>query len=194
MALTKVILDGPLGTRFGKEWNLAVSTPTQALQLIEANEPGFGAWLRANQAKYANYRVTITGRNGKKMTLDNNTFDLQRSQPAVIRFTPITAGASAVARVVVGVVLMIASFYAGPAGPGLFAAGASMALGGLIEILSPRPKADTTAAGDGTINSYYFNGAANTATQGNPVPLIFGRCLVGSQAVSVVITVDQLMD
>lgn len=191
MALTKVILDGPLGRRFGKEWDLAVSTPRQALQIIEANEPGLGAWIRQNSAKYANYRVTVIDGAGRKIRLDDDTFDLERSQPAVIRFTPVTAGASAGLRIVVGVALMVSAIWLGaPA----FYAGASMALGGLIEILSPRPKAETASAGDTGINSYYFNGASNTATQGNPVPLIYGRCLVGSQAVSSSIDIDQLMD
>lgn len=189
MALTKVILDGPMGTRFGKEWDLAVSTPAQALQLIEANKPGLTAWMRGNASKYANYRVTIIDKAGKKVGLDEDTFTLERSQPAIIRFTPVTAGRSAGLRVVVGVALMISAIWLGaPA----FYAGASMALGGLIEILSPRPKSDQ-AASDNSINSYYFNGPTNTATQGNPVPLIYGRCLVGSQAVSSVITIDQMM-
>lgn len=191
MALTKVILDGPLGTRFGKEWDLAVSTPAQALQIIEANEPGLGIWIRQNSAKYANYRVTLIDGAGKKIRLDDSTFELERSQPAVIRFTPVTAGASAGLRVVVGVALMISAIWLGPPA---FYAGASMALGGLIEILSPRPKAETGTSSDEGINSYYFNGASNTTTQGNPVPLIYGRCLVGSQAVSSAITIDQLMD
>lgn len=190
MALTKVILDGPLGTRFGKEWHLAVSTPAQALQLIEANKPGLSAWVRCNASKYANYRVSITDSSGKKVSLNKDTFTLERSQPAIIRFTPVTAGASAGIRIVVGVALMVYAFYGG--GPTAFVAGASMVLGGLIEILSPRPKAQEGTADD-SINSYYFNGPTNTTIQGNPVPLIYGRCLVGSQAVSSAITIDQMM-
>lgn len=190
MALTKVILDGPMGTRFGREWDLAVSTPAQALQLIEANKPGLTAWIRGNASKYANYRVSITDSAGKKMRLDGDTFNLHRSQPAIIRFTPVTAGASAGLRIVVGVALMISAIWLGPPA---FYAGASMALGGLIEILSPRPKTSTESSSDDSINSYYFNGPTNTTTQGNPVPLIYGRCLVGSQAVSSVITIDQMM-
>lgn len=190
MALTKVILDGPMGRKFGKEWMLAVSTPTEALQLIEANTEGFGAWVREKRTQYANYRVTIIDKRGKKMTLDKAHFGLRRSPPAVIRFTPLTQGASAVARMVVGVALMISAIWLGP---GAFAAGASLFVGGLIEVLSPTPKLDSgTASDDGT--SYYFNGAVQTTAQGVPVPLIIGRCMVGSQPVNVDITIEQLMD
>lgn len=192
MALTRVILDGPMGRRFGKEWDLAVSTPGEALQIIEANTPGVIAWMRGNQARYANYRVTITDTKGKKVSLNDATYNLSRAQPAVIRFTPITKGASAAVRMVVGVVLMVGSYFAGPAGPAMFAAGMSMFVGGLIEILSPVPKPDKgSASDDGT--SYYFNGPVNTSAQGIPVPLIYGRCMVGSQAVSANITIEQLM-
>lgn len=189
MALTRVILDGPMGRRFGKEWDLAVSTPTEALQLIEANSPGFGAWIRTKSSQYASYRVTVTDMFGKKMTLNDSTFGLNRSRPAIIRFTPITKGASAVARMVVGVALMISAIWLGPSA---FFAGASMFVGGLIEVLSPLPKTnDGGTEDDGT--SYYFNGAVNTTTQGVPVPLIYGRCLTGSQAVNALITIEQLM-
>jgi predicted phage tail protein len=188
MALTKVILDGPLGKRFGKEWDLAVSTPAQALQIIQANDPGFSSWMKSNASKYANYRVTVVDKSGKKVALNDDTFGLQRAQPAIIRFTPITRGASAGARIVVGVILMISAIWLGPAA---FSMGASLALGGLIELLSPRPKSDDGSSDDGT--SYYFNGPVNTSAQGIPVPLIFGRCLVGSQSVSASISIDQLM-
>lgn len=190
MALTKVILDGPMGRRFGKEWMLAVSTPTEALQLIEANTQGFGAWVRDKRAQYANYRVTITDKRGRKTTLDKSTFGLRRSPPAVIRFTPLTQGASGVVRMVVGAALMISAIWLGPSA---FWAGASMFVGGLIEVLSPTPKVDAgSASDDGT--SYYFNGAVQTTAQGVPVPLIIGRCMVGSQPVTADITIEQLME
>lgn len=191
MALTKVILDGPMGRRFGKEWMLAVSTPSEALQMIEANSPGFVAWMRSKRHHHANYRVTVTDRSGKKMTLDNSTFGLKRSPPAVIRFTPLTQGSSGVVRMVVGAALMI--YGAVTANPAAFWAGASMFVGGLIEVLSPTPKLDAgRASDDGT--SYYFNGAVQTTAQGVPVPLIIGRCMVGSQPVTADITIEQLME
>lgn len=180
-----------MGRRFGKEWDLAVSTPSEALQLIEANEPGVMAWIKSNKTRYANYRVTITDMAGKKVCLDNSTFCLNRAQPAVIRFTPITRGASAIARIVVGVVLIV--YGAFTANPAAMWAGASMLLGGLIEILSPTPKIDSKAGSSDDGTSYYFNGPVNTSAQGIPVPLIYGRCLVGSQAVSAHITIEQLM-
>lgn len=190
--LTKVILDGPLGKRFGREWSLAVSTPTQAINLIEANAPGMKGWIRMNMRKYANYRVTVTDRNGKKAKLNNESYGFQRSAPAEIRFTPITEGASAAARVVVGAILVVVGYILPPVGVYTIPMGVGLMIGGLVEMLSPQPKkSDGTAREDKT--SYYFNGPVNTTTQGVPVPLIYGRNLVGSQAISAAITIDQLM-
>lgn len=192
MALTQVILDGPMGKAFGKEWNLAVTTPIQALALIEANQPGIQGWIRNNKDKFSCYRVTITDRHGKKHRVDDSTYQLQRDeQPKSIRFTPVVSGSSAGARMVVGAVLIVIGFFAGPAAPFFWSMGVSLMLGGLIELLSPRPKKQNNTSDDGT--SYYFNGPVNTTAQGVPVPLVYGRCLVGSQAVSASVTIDQLM-
>jgi predicted phage tail protein len=190
MALTKVILDGPLGKAFGKEWNLAVTTPNQALALIEANKPGIQGWIRNNADKFSCYRVTITDKRGKKHRIDDSTYQLQRDeQPAMIRFTPVVSGSSAGIRTVVGAILIAVGLYFGQ--PWLVAMGASLMIGGLVELLSPRPKKQNNTSDDGA--SYYFNGPVNTTAQGVPVPLVYGRCLVGSQAVSASVTIDQLM-
>lgn len=194
MALTKVILDGPLGKRFGAEWNLAVSGPNEAIRMIEANQPGIASWIRMNSAKYANYRVTVTDKNGKKSKLDNNTYSLQRETPAVIRFTPIVTGRSAGVRLVVGAILIVVGYIIPPLGAYTIPMGIGLMIGGLVEMLSPRPKTDKNSSNSADGGSYYFNGPVNTVTQGVPVPLVYGRCLVGSQAISADITIDQLMD
>lgn len=192
MALTKVILDGPMGKMFGKEWNLAVTTPNQALSLIEANKPGIMGWVRNNREKYAKYRVTITDRKGKKLSLNEQEYSLQRDEaPKIIRFTPVIEGRSAGARILVGAVMLVVAYFAPPLAPYLVPMGISLMIGGLIEMLSPRPKSSNNTSEDGT--SYYFNGPVNTTAQGVPVPLVYGRCLVGSQAVSASVTIDQLM-
>lgn len=191
--LTKVILDGPMGKRFGREWNLAARSPQEALQLIDANEPGLLRWIRANVQKYAKYRVTITTAEGKKVKLSDQDYGLERKAPAVIRFTPITAGASGGMKVAVAAVLLVISYVFPPTAPYLVPMAISLMIGGLVEMLSPRPKKPNSSPEDNAA-SYYFNGAVNTTQQGVPVPLVYGRCMVGSQAVSASITVDQLMD
>jgi predicted phage tail protein len=73
----------------------------------------------------------------------------------------------------------------------MFQAGVSLALSGVIEILSPRPKLPDGSNED-SAKSFYFDGAVNTEMQGRPIPLIYGRVLTGSHPISASISVDEI--
>lgn len=72
-------------------------------------------------------------------------------------------------QVVLGVVLMVVALWASawsfgsmsPAMSGVFAMGASMALGGVIQMLTPVPRGTKNKSVDNE-PSYAFNGAVNT--------------------------------
>jgi predicted phage tail protein len=46
------------------------------------------------------------------------------------------------------------------------------------------PNPDQAAQEAATKNSFLFNGAVNTVEQGGPVPLVYGRAMVGSTVIS----------
>lgn len=193
--LTQVQLGGTLGKKFGRNWNLDCNSPAEALRLIDANKPGLLNWMRRNVNAYDRYHIVVENEDGTKEELSESTYTMQRKAKK-IRIVPIIAGAGAVARIIIGAVAVVVgavlSFYGFGAGTPLIAAGVSMMIGGVVELLSPRPKAsDGSQRQDKT--SYYFNGPVNTTDQGVPVPLIYGRILVGSQAVSARVSIDQLM-
>lgn len=188
--LTKIILEGPMGKQFGREWELAVDSPAEALRMINANKPGVFAWIKANLSKYENYRVSCEYEDGTTEDLDNDTFPLRRKLKS-IHFTPLIVGAGGVGKIVVGVVMIVAGVVFQQ--PWLVSMGINMAIGGVISALSPRPKKSReaeSARSDGT--SYFFDGPVNTTQQGVPVPLIYGRILTGSHAISANLTIDQL--
>jgi predicted phage tail protein len=189
--LTKVRLDGVMGKKFGKEWELEVSSPAEALRLIEANQPGLRSWIINNMKTYDAYEVICTYEDGREEALCDDTYGAQRGNLSMIRFSPTISGASSTVKIIVGVVLIAVGYFVpGPWSPYLYSIGASLILGGVIEALSPRPKApDGSGADNG--NSYYFDGPANTELQGAPVPLIYGRLLVGSHPISASVTVDE---
>lgn len=181
-----------MGKKFGKSWDMAVSSPAEALRMIEANRPGLRAWIINNQAKYDAYRIVCTYADGREEALDNDSFPLERGNLKQIRFTPVVVGASGVAKVVVGVILVAVGYFVpGPWSPYLYKMGAALILGGIIEALSPRPKTKNRDTGE-DINSYYFDGPANTDQQGAAVPLIYGRVLAGSHPISASISVDEV--
>ncbi|EOX1808474.1 tail assembly protein, partial [Escherichia coli] len=50
--LVHVQLGGPMAKHFGRHWHLKVRNTKQALDLIEANKPGFKAWMKRNIKTY----------------------------------------------------------------------------------------------------------------------------------------------
>ena len=104
----------------------------------------------------------------------------------VIRFTPILQGSGKYAQIIVAAVLIVAgsilNSYGFGIGQPMVQAGISMGLSGVINLfVSPSKNSGTS---DDSVTSYYFDGPVNTTQQGVPVPLVFGRCKVGSMVIN----------
>ncbi|WP_236185101.1 tail assembly protein [Pseudomonas protegens] len=109
----------------------------------------------------------------------------------VIRIVPVIAGSKRAGglQTIIGGVLIAAAFvlsFTPLAGfsPFLYQAGAALAIGGVIQMLSPQAKGLGSQDSPNNRPSYSFNGAVNTSVQGNPVPLLYGRMIVGSAVIS----------
>ena len=133
----------------------------------------------------------------------------------VIRIIPVVAGArGGVGKVLAGVAIIgLSIFTAGAfgfalgsaAGLGTFATigvgiGASLALSGVSQMLTPVPRIAPPSAMSGYSptytaqtmretemdpqKSYSFSGIQNTSVQGTPVPIIYGETVVGSVVIS----------
>lgn len=90
-----------------------------------------------------------------------------------------------VALVIVGGIITGWSFgAASPFGTAIAGMGVSMILGGVIQLLTPVPRAKKGSDAPENAPSYTFAGAVNTQAQGNPVPLLYGRMIVGSAVIS----------
>ncbi len=191
--LTRVILDGVLGHNFGREWNLHVGSVPEALRMIDANKPGFMQWIRANLPIYDRYRIVCKYEDGRVELLDEDSLSVKRS-PVEIRFVPIPAGAGNVGRIIVGIILIIVgAFTSWAGGEALIYMGVGMVVGGIIGALTPIPKTKKHDTAGGGIASDYFNGPLNVSEECAPIPIIYGRVLAGSQAVSAALTIDKMM-
>lgn len=189
--LSTVILEGPLGKQFGRKWKLAASTPGEALRLIEANKPGLFAWIRDNLKKYSRYRVLCEYESGRKVEFDTDTFKAANSDGArIIRFVPLIEGASGAVKFVVGAIMVAISYFFPVTAPYLLKPGLALMAMGAAQMLMGGKKIKSNESKDTSSN--YFDGPGNTDAQGAPVPLIYGRCLVGSQCISMRITVDRV--
>ena len=177
-------LHGELGKRFGREFKLDVQTPAEAVRALRVIVPGFHAYL-VEHAKSA-FKVFVGGSNG------SDDAAAPCSDLEIIRIAPTVQGASAVGRIILGAALLVFAWW-NPLGwaagsammTGVTGMGMSMVLGGVVQLLSPQQSYDS-ASSESPENkpSYNFNGPVNTTAQGHPVPLCYGRMIVGSAVIS----------
>lgn len=195
--LTKVYLDGIMGSKFGDEWEFEINSPREALQMIDANSPGFLGWIKTNSGKYSQYQVVVEYENGNTEELSDDTFLVNRKMKS-IRFVPIISGAGKWWGVVVGVIVMIIGIimivFEIPYGFEVFRQGAIMTAAALITaIATPDPKKPKieTRTDSKSLFSSGFGGVEHTSEQGVPVPVIYGRYLVkGARPISAGVVIE----
>jgi len=190
--MLSVLLYGHLGKRFGRRHIYDVRSPAEAVRALCATIPGFRVYLAEHSAP--GYRVLVG-----KDPRDLDTLALPAGE--AIKIVPVTAGAgSGMGNIILGAALITFGVMTGGAGLSLGAAwaaggmtfagylaaniGLSLVLGGVAQMIAPQPKTPGTPDRPENKPSYAFDGAVNTAAQGNPVPICYGRLIVGSQVIS----------
>ncbi|WBM73004.1 tail assembly protein (plasmid) [Buttiauxella sp. WJP83] len=200
--LVHVQLGGAMAKNFGRHWHLKVRNTKQAIDLIEANRPGFKAWIKRNMNTYDKYHIQITNKQGHKWSMDETEYQMmgESDNIARIRITPVPRGSGGSAfgwfQSLVGAAMVVVgaftSLVTGGASTALVAGGLSLMMGGIAMLISPQAANQSVRQADNS-DSFYFDGPQNTTNQGNPVQLIYGEeILVGSQVVSSSITIDQI--
>lgn len=199
-----IVLLGELGRKFGRKHMLDVKTPAEAIRALCANFKEFAPFVSSSEERNVGYRV-INVRD------DTGLDELHNPAGRMITIVPVIGGAgflsnflgSSLGKVVIGAALIAASIMV----PGLaavtlfgtttlatvaFSIGASLALGGVAQLLAPTPPSIGTNAQDEQKPSYLFDGAVNTTSQGYPVPVGYGRMVVGSAVISAGISVEDI--
>lgn len=181
-------LYGKLGARFGRIHRLAVASAAEAVRALSVLLPGFEQELSTSKDRGVAYAVFV-GR--------DNLGPEQLGHPPGrndIRIAPVLTGSKrgGLFQTILGVALIGLSLWnpAFLAAKGAFSAasigmlGASLALGGVVQMLAPQQRGLSARDGPDNGASYSFNGPVNTTAQGNPVPLLYGRMVVGSAVIS----------
>lgn len=201
-----VRLLGELGKQFGKEFKLDIATPAEAIRALCANFPEFERHLVESEKRGVAYKVIV----GKKAQLIGDLINPSGKQE--IKLVPVLQGAGGdTGMIILGAALIVASFYipgaifavefalaTGVATTTLagyaFTVGAMLALAGAASILSPKQDGSAQDMNNSPDNkpSYTFNGAVNTTAQGYPVPVGYGRMIVGSAVISAGIIAEEL--
>jgi predicted phage tail protein len=211
---------GALRKKLGQcRFTFEADTPAQALKALCVNFPWLTQWLIDSEQDGVGYRVTISK---EKITNENSgALVLPWSEREVFSITPVLTGAGgSTGKILAGVGLIALAIVAGPAAGGFLGLGAqafapafvlggaaasaiggigvALVLGGVAQALSPAPSQSTvgfsTERGSDAakFESFSFSGIVNTAKQGMPVPIAYGRVYVGSAVISSGLDVDQL--
>jgi predicted phage tail protein len=194
--MKKIQLLGELGKKFGKSFKMDVKNPAEAVRALCVNFPEFRKELIESGDKGIAYRVIV----GKE---DQKVEDLHNpSGKNVIKFVPVLQGAGGGGglNIITGVLLLVAAaalniaFPFNPVSPYLINAGIAMIIGGVIQMLTPVPNLNSDTSNNQPDNkpSYAFNGGVNTSAQGYPVPVGYGRMIVGSAVISAGIVAEEL--
>ena len=191
---------GALKERLGQgTFEFNVETPAQAIKALCANFNGLEKWFIDNDQNGIAYKVLV----GKSQIGQENIEELAYpwSEKEVFSITPVLSGAGSGARqFLLGVAIIGITFATGGLASGWAAAGywtktavlfgASLALGGVYQMLSPQPELPKDAQRN---ESFGFGGVVNTIHQGVPVPICYGRLYVGSAAISAGLDTDQVV-
>ncbi|EJS8701401.1 tail assembly protein [Escherichia coli] len=181
--LKTIRLYGVLGTTFGRVHRLAVRTPKEAVKALSVVIPGFEAFMNSSTQRGIEYAVF----KGKKNIGESELTD--KSGSLDIRIAPIITGSKrgGLFQTVLGVALIAAAtimtsgaalgFAAGFAAAGAWGTaalvGASMAIGGVMQMIAPQPTGLSMRESPDNKPSYAFGGPVNTTTQGNPVGVLY---------------------
>lgn len=165
---------------FGESFELDARNPAEMVHALCLQLPGFQSMIEAG-----NWHV-IRGPLDKQDADDEDRLLLSLAEREEVHLVPAIGGAGGgggVIQVIIGLVLVVVGFFT--SNPQLMVAGAGMMLGGIIQMTTKIPGADTNTEATDNRASFLFSGPKNQSSQGVTIPRGYGRCRVGSIVVSV---------
>ena len=165
--MKNVYLHGELGSTLGKHWKLEVDSVQEALWAIEANTGKLTEFLSKNQDKFEHYTFSVDNKTLEKQS------ELESSLPKQLKnihIMPQVAGGE-IGSIIVAIVVSIAT---------------GLIMQALFKPPKPKEQKET--------KSYLFSGPVNTAAQGIPIPIGYGRLRVGSTVISASLRNQQLYE
>jgi len=196
---------GALKERLGGEgtFELDVFNAAEAIKALCANFAGLDKWFIDSGDDGIAYRVLLGEEEVGEDNIENLLYPW--SEKEVFHITPVLAGSGGSwGRIIGGAALIGFSFATGGLGLGAsmswggltgaagataagfvaksaFYIGAGLVLGGIAQMLTPVPKEPPDSR---KLQSYSFSGIEQTTSQGGPVPIVYGKCFVGSAVLS----------
>lgn len=181
--MTTIKLSGSLAQRFGRAHRrrLEEGTTSEAFSALKATLDGFEAEIRRLSGMGMRFAIF---RNRRNVGLDKLGLRGTRE----VRIVPVVEGSKrgGVLQTIIGITLIVASFFGAPT----LQIGIALVAGGVIQMLSPQAKGLSQSAAPENLPSYAFGSAKNTTASGNPVPICIGERRWGGAIISASIFAD----
>ncbi|WP_149087663.1 tail assembly protein [Pseudomonas prosekii] len=186
---TTIQLSSILGRKFfrQKDYLLETGSTWEVFKALRATVEGFTEEI--DRLARLGMRFAII-RNGKNV--GEKDFDLGGIR--TLKIVPVISGSkrAGLVQTVVGVVLIAAAAFitfasggtASPFTSAMAAAGYGLAIGGVIQMLSPQASGLKQSSAPENAPSYAFGSARNTIASGNPVPICIGERRWGGMIIS----------
>lgn len=180
--LRKIRLHGKLGELFGECHEFDVSSIRETISALSANFKGFREFLGNAHIDGIGFGISVAGE-----FLKEEELEFPIGQKSEIDIVPALIGAGDPGfQIVLGAILIGASFVTPGVGSALLYIGAGLVLQGLMGVFmggnglfvpASRSEPDRTP-------SYLFQGPLNNSDQGIAIPIGYGKMFVGSTAIS----------
>jgi len=195
--LRKLKLYGELAEFIGhKEFEVKVNSISQAVSFLVCNFPKSEAYIAERS-----YKVLV---GDYEVGEDELAHPIGQSD---LHIVPVIAGSGGGTRkILLGAALIGGAFLLGPTGfmtaekltTGVVLAkstayvGASLALSGVADLLTPTPKTPDFSSEQDPRLSFQFSGIQNTSRAGTPVPIVYGEIFTGSVVISAGVDTEQV--
>ena len=187
--MTSIKLHGKLAESVGRyNWTLDISSVAEALHAINVqSKDGVKRFFLKRENAYSRYEVIVNGESlVSSENMQENELALSREDIQSIEIVPVLQGAFLG---FLGIMLGAASLLTATSAMGamigimLIAQGISNMLSKPPEMPEQRQIQNPSSDPTQLANSYLFNGPVNVLNEGGPVPIGYGRAMVGSQVI-----------
>lgn len=185
----KVYLDGELGLKFGKEFNIYAKSLADVFKCLDCNFPGMREYFIDCHEKDIGFICEVAGK-----SIENEDELLLSFGEGDVYISPQPAGSKGALKIVAAIAIVMLVAWAGGYAflgnsmisfstaiaatgvPGMIAMGVAMnlAISGFQQMLAPDPSVDDPNTGTAE-SSYLFRGAQQSVLEGDPVPVVYGQ-------------------
>ncbi|WRQ11982.1 tail assembly protein [Serratia phage vB_SlqS_ZDD2] len=184
MTMKTIKLGGELARRFGRFHRVDLESFTESVDYLKGMCEGFAHYMISAKSRGIEFAVFVDGVNIDRQEMKASSVFEE------VRIIPVVSGSKkgGIFQTVIGAAILavgaVVTVFNPAIGIPMMKVGGLIALGGVIQMLSPQPRGLNMRESPDNKPSYAFGSPVNTTAQGNPIPLFYGEREVGGGILS----------